>query len=107
VVILERVESQVGAGAEEYVESSTDIAAGRGCAILRLVVRHATPAVRPDDVLSGLRVTADLALPVPAGVTRLAQGPLDEESGAVTDPFAPDRGAAPALPSEAAEPQPA
>jgi hypothetical protein len=105
VVALQVVESQVVAGATGLPESSTDIAAGRACAILRLVVRHATPAVRPDDVLSGLRVTADLALPVPAGVTRLAQGPLDEESGTVTDPFAPDRGAAPALPSEAAEPQ--
>ncbi|MEC4014837.1 TIGR03936 family radical SAM-associated protein [Streptomyces sp. H27-D2] len=62
-----------------------------GCAILRLVVRHLTPAVRPDDVLSGLRATADLAPPVPAGVTRLAQGLLDEETGTVTDPLAPDR----------------
>lgn len=65
------------------------------CAILRLVVRHLTPAVRPDDVLSGLRATADLAPPVPAAVTRLAQGPLDEETGTVTDPFAPDRDALP------------
>ena len=63
------------------------------CAILRLVVRHVTPAVRPDDVLSGLRATADLAPPVPVAVTRLAQGPLDEEAGTVTDPFAPDRDA--------------
>ncbi|CAM5324937.1 radical SAM protein [Streptomyces spiroverticillatus] len=61
------------------------------CAILRLVVRHMTPAVRPDDVLSGLRAVADLAPPVPAAVTRLAQGLLDEESGTVTDPLAPDR----------------
>ncbi len=61
------------------------------CAILRLVVRHLTPAVRPDDVLSGLRAAAGLAPQVPATVTRLAQGPLDEESGTVTDPFAPDR----------------
>jgi radical SAM-linked protein len=66
----------------------------RPCAILRLVVRHLTPAVRPDDVLSGLRAAADLAPPVPAAVTRLAQGPLDEETGTVTDPFAPDRDAA-------------
>ena len=63
------------------------------CAILRLVVRHLTPAVRPDDVLSGLRATADLAPPVPAAVTRLAQGPLDAENGTVTDPLAPDRDA--------------
>lgn len=66
---------------------------GEPCAILRLVVRHLTPAVRPDDVLSGLRATADLAPPVPAAVTRLAQGPLDEETGTVTDPLAPDRDA--------------
>ncbi|KNB53043.1 TIGR03936 family radical SAM-associated protein [Streptomyces caatingaensis] len=72
------------------------------CAILRLVVRHATPAVRPDDVLSGLRATADLAPPVPAAVTRLAQGPLDEETGTVTDPLAPDRDAATAASSTTA-----
>ncbi|WP_043264323.1 TIGR03936 family radical SAM-associated protein [Streptomyces sp. CT34] len=75
---------------------------GNACAILRLVVRHLTPAVRPDDVLSGLRATADLAPPVPAAVTRLAQGLLDEETGAVTDPLAPDRDAATAaLPTAA------
>ncbi|MEE1928393.1 TIGR03936 family radical SAM-associated protein [Streptomyces sp. TRM 70351] len=66
------------------------------CAILRLVVRHLTPAVRPDDVLTGLRAAAGLAPPVPPGVTRLAQGPLDEENGTVTDPLAPDRDATPA-----------
>ncbi|WP_030911544.1 TIGR03936 family radical SAM-associated protein [Streptomyces sp. NRRL F-5126] len=71
------------------------------CAILRLVVRHETPAVRPDDVLSGLRAVADLAPPVPAAVTRLAQGPLDEESGTVTDPLAADREAVPAGHSKA------
>lgn len=69
----------------------------KACAILRLVVRHVTPAVRPDDVLSGLRVVADLAPPVPAAVTRLAQGLFDEESGTVTDPLAPDREAPPAV----------
>ncbi|MET9698573.1 TIGR03936 family radical SAM-associated protein [Streptomyces sp. NPDC006529] len=72
------------------------------CAILRLVVRHLTPAVRPDDVLSGLRAVADLAPPVPAAVTRLAQGPFDEESGTVTDPLAPDREAVTAAPPTAA-----
>ncbi|KOG40742.1 TIGR03936 family radical SAM-associated protein [Streptomyces resistomycificus] len=67
------------------------------CAILRLVVRHVTPAVRPDDVLSGLRAVADLAPPVPAAVTRLAQGLFDADTGTVTDPLAPDREAAAAL----------
>lgn len=77
----------------------------RPCAILRLVVRHVTPAVRPDDVLSGLRSVADLAPPVPAAVTRLAQGLFDEETGTVTDPLAPDREAvtaAPAIPAGSA-----
>jgi radical SAM-linked protein len=74
-------------------EQGVDRPQDRACAILRLVVRHLTPAVRPDDVLSGLHATADLAPPVPAAVTRLAQGPLDEESGTVTDPLAPDRDA--------------
>lgn len=66
------------------------------CAILDLVVRHATPAVRPDDVLAALRVV-DLDAPVAALVTRWAQGPLVPDPGsgsprdAVTDPLAPDR----------------
>jgi radical SAM-linked protein len=59
------------------------------CAILRLVVRHLTPAVRPDDVLSALRLVADLAPPVPPLVTRLAQGPLDAVRGTVADPLVP------------------
>jgi radical SAM-linked protein len=60
------------------------------CAILRMVVRHVTPAVRPDDVLSGLRIVADLVPPVPPEATRYAQGPLTE-TGEVGDPLAPDR----------------
>lgn len=86
-------------------DGGADVRSGRACAILRLVVRHATPAVRPDDVLSGLRATADLAPPVPAEVTRLAQGPLDGESGTVTDPLAPDRAAATAVPLATAGPR--
>ena len=62
------------------------------CAILRLVVRHVTPAVRPDDVLAGLASIGDLAPPSTPAVTRLAQGPLDEVAGTVSDPLAPDRG---------------
>ncbi|MEZ3181410.1 TIGR03936 family radical SAM-associated protein [Streptomyces pimonensis] len=91
----------VGLESAETHSSSADRPTDHPCAILRLVVRHVTPAVRPDDVLSGLRAVADLAPPVPAAVTRLAQGLLDEETGTVTDPLAPDREAA------ATEPQPA
>ncbi len=61
------------------------------CAILTMVVRHGTPSVRPDDVLSALRGVADLVPPVPPRVTRLAQGPLDEAGTTVFDPLAPDR----------------
>jgi radical SAM-linked protein len=71
------------------------------CATLDLVVRHLTPAVRPDDVLSGLRSVADLVPPVPPEATRLAQGPLTG-SGEVGDPLAPDRDAPPDLPSDGA-----
>jgi radical SAM-linked protein len=60
------------------------------CAILDLVVRQVTPAVRPDDVLSGLRVVADLELPVPPRATRLAQGQLTAH-GEIMDPLAADR----------------
>ena len=59
-------------------------------AILELVVRQATPAVRPDDVLAALRAVAGLALVAPPVAVRLAQGPLDS-AGAVGDPLAVDR----------------
>jgi radical SAM-linked protein len=60
------------------------------CAILRVVVRHTTPAVRPDDVLTALHVVADFAPPSSALMTRLAQGPLDDSNGSVADPLASD-----------------
>lgn len=59
-------------------------------AILDLVVRQVTPAVRPDDVLAALRAVAGLALEAPPVAVRLAQGPLDG-AGAVGDPLAADR----------------
>jgi radical SAM-linked protein len=90
-------------GPQDTVDGPADGRPAAACAILRLVVRHVTPAVRPDDVLSGLRAVADLAPPVPAAVTRLAQGLFDEESGTVTDPLAPDREAARTAPTEAVE----
>jgi radical SAM-linked protein len=64
------------------------------CAIIDLVVRQVTPAVRPDDVLSGLRVVAGLEPPVPPRVTRLAQGMLTPQ-GEIVDPLDADREDAP------------
>jgi radical SAM-linked protein len=52
-----------------------------GCAILRMVVRHLTPAVRPDDILAALRHMSALEPTSPPLVTRLAQGPLDGTVG--------------------------
>jgi radical SAM-linked protein len=53
----------------------------RGCdaypderGILRMVVRHTEPAVRPEDVLTALRQVAGLEPAAPARVTRVAQG---------------------------------
>jgi radical SAM-linked protein len=50
------------------------------CATLDVVVRHATPAVRPDDILTALRTIGALSTPVTPVVTRLAQGLLDDTS---------------------------
>jgi radical SAM-linked protein len=61
-------------------------------AIMDLVVRQATPAVRPEDVLTAIRDAGGLA-PDALGLilaTRLAQGPLGAD-GAVGDPLAADR----------------
>ncbi|WP_281174130.1 TIGR03936 family radical SAM-associated protein [Hamadaea tsunoensis] len=58
-------------------------------AILDLVVRQVTPTVRPDDVLAGLRVVADLHQPVPPRATRIAQGTLRD--GEIVDPLDADR----------------
>jgi len=85
-----------GAVSAMRVDPCAGDGAEQPCAILRVVVRHLTPAVRPDDVLTGLRQVADLAPPVAPAVTRLAQGPFDEQSGTVSDPLAADRDAAPA-----------
>jgi radical SAM-linked protein len=40
------------------------------CAILHLVVRHTTPSVRPDDILTALRSSAGLAPAACAGAAR-------------------------------------
>ena len=61
------------------------------CAILEEVLRHGTPAVRPDDVLAGLRSLSGLGAGSAPLHERLAQGPLDAEHGTVGDPLALNR----------------
>lgn len=62
---------------------------GMECAMMEAVVRQVAPAVRPDDVLAGLRVVAGLEPPMPPRATRLAQGPLTPD-GEIADPLVDD-----------------
>ncbi|WP_431910155.1 TIGR03936 family radical SAM-associated protein [Nonomuraea jabiensis] len=84
-------EAVLGLTVSEGTDRTAAQVLGGPCVILRMVVRHMTPAVRPDDVLTGLRLVADFAPPVPPEVTRLAQGPLDASTGALADPLDLDR----------------
>ncbi len=92
-VVRAEVRPEVRPGGTDDVPGGGPQAQGGPCAILQMVVRHTTPAVRPDDVLAGLRSHAQLAPPSSPRMTRLAQGPLDEEGGTVADPLAADRDA--------------
>lgn len=55
---------------------------------LDLVLEHTVPAVRPDDVVTGLREASGLEVPATGLLTRVAQGVLDRASGAIGDPLA-------------------
>ncbi|MBO0835105.1 MAG: DUF2344 domain-containing protein [Actinobacteria bacterium] len=63
------------------------------CAILRMVVRHMTPAVRPEDILVALRRLSAMEPSSPPVVTRLTQFPLPAASAAEA-PRPGERGAA-------------
>lgn len=81
---------ELGVAECDSVERVTpDATPAQLCAILELVVRQVTPTVRPDDVLAGLRVIADLAPPVAPRATRLAQGRLTSD-GDIVDPLLAD-----------------
>jgi radical SAM-linked protein len=58
---------------------------------LTLTLRHMEPAVRPDDVVSGLVAVAGLRVGPEHGgtplLTRLAQGPYDEATGRIDNPL--------------------
>ncbi len=77
----------------ESANGTADAGGRSGCAILDIVVRQVIPSVRPDDVLAGMKVAADLEPPVPPRVTRLAQGKLTA-LGELIDPLHVDREAA-------------
>lgn len=56
--------------------------------VVELVLRHGEPAVRADDIVSGMTRLGGLTPGGPALLTRLDQGPYDEATGEVGDPFA-------------------
>jgi len=58
-----------------------------GGARVDLLLRHLEPAVRPDDVLTGMASVGDLELVGVPRLTRLAQGPYDEVTGEIGDPL--------------------
>ncbi len=83
------------------------------CALLRMIVRHMTPAVRPDDVLAALGQASGITPSSPPLMTRLWQGPLDDvppaaraERGRPQGPEQPTDKAQ-CLPAEGAAPAPA
>jgi radical SAM-linked protein len=61
----------------------TDVAetGSEGCAILRMVVLHTAPAVRPEDIVAALREGDGLAPSSPPMITRLAQGQRAQLTG--------------------------
>lgn len=83
VVALGEQRGPINARVDDWPDS------GEPYGILVAVVRHTTPVVRPDDVLSALRVVAGLAPSAAASATRLEQGRL-ESGGRIADPLAQD-----------------
>jgi radical SAM-linked protein len=54
---------------------------------LTMTLEHQIPLVRPDDVLAGLRTACpEFAPNLPPVLTRLTQGRLDPNSGAIAEP---------------------
>jgi radical SAM-linked protein len=78
---VRRLDTRAGVVSLE-LDQRADAGEHTGCAILRMVVRHLTPAVRPDDILVALRHLSALEPSSPALVTRLAQGPIGGNAAA-------------------------
>ncbi|GAA3675375.1 TIGR03936 family radical SAM-associated protein [Nocardioides ginsengisoli] len=55
---------------------------------LELLLEHTVPAVRPDDVLTGLREVSGLEVAGSGLLTRVAQGVLDRAAESIGDPLA-------------------
>jgi radical SAM-linked protein len=60
---------------EMYVSEHAAAIGNEDCAILRMVVLHTAPAVRPEDIVTALCGQDGIAPSSPSMTTRLAQGP--------------------------------
>ena len=84
-VLVERMTKK---GLRQFDCRAAVVSLGAAGSDLDLVLRHVEPAVRPDDVLTGLKALSGLE-PGPAPLlTRLAQGTLDPATGEIADPLA-------------------
>ncbi len=82
------VERMTKKGLREFDSRAAVTSLSADGASIDLVLLHTVPAVRPDDVLTGLRLAGGLdAGPAPL-LTRLAQGVLDPDTGELREPFA-------------------
>jgi radical SAM-linked protein len=81
---LRSFDSRAAVLALDVSEGEATYAAGSR---LTVVLRHTVPAVRPDDVLAGIRDVGALAEADAPLVTRLEQGPFDESTGTIGDPL--------------------
>ena len=72
-----------GAAADPDGDRRVAVTSQHDCAILRMVVLHKAPAVRPEDVLTALRAGHGIVPSSPPLTTRLAQGQLGSLTGTV------------------------
>lgn len=84
-VLVERMTKK---GLRSFDSRSAVISLGVEGSSLDLVLSHTVPAVRPDDVLTGLRQVGGLDTGQAPLLTRIAQGVLDPDDGTVREPFA-------------------
>jgi radical SAM-linked protein len=73
--VVETAQLGQGAAADPDGGQRAAVTGQEDCAILRMVVLHTAPAVRPEDVLTALREQDGIVPSSPPMTTRLAQGP--------------------------------
>lgn len=83
-VVVERMTKK---GMREFDSRAAVTSLAADGASVDLVLVHTVPAVRPDDVLTGLRLVGGLDAGQAPLLTRLTQGVLDPDSGELREPF--------------------